>query len=133
MNGNTNLLLLAEDEPLILLYLQDALEAGGYDVIPAQSGHEASAILEERHADFAGFVTDIKLGKGPDGWQLAHRARELNPSISIIYATGDSAVDWAVKGVPQSVVLQKPFAEKQLLTALSMLLSSYDKTDPPTA
>jgi DNA-binding response OmpR family regulator len=133
MNGNTNLLLLAEDEPLILLYLQDALEAGGYDVIPAQSGHEASAILEERYTDFAGFVTDIKLGKGPDGWQLAHRARELSPSISIIYATGDSAVDWAVKGVPQSVVLQKPFAEKQLLTALSMLLSSYDKTDPPTA
>ena len=36
--------------------------------------------------------------------------------------TGDSAADWSAEGVPNSVMLQKPFAEAQLLTAMGTLL-----------
>ena len=54
-----------EDEPLVLLVAQDALEAGGYVVVPATSAADALEALENQHEEFAGLVTDIRLGGGP--------------------------------------------------------------------
>jgi CheY-like chemotaxis protein len=120
------IVLLVEDEPLILLVAQDALEAGGYTVLPAQLAHEALSFLDERAAELSGLVTDVRLPGGPDGWEIARRARELRPDLPIVYTTGDSAGEWPAQGVPKSVVVQKPYAGAQLLTALSTLVTAAD-------
>ena len=117
----TILVLLAEDEHLIGLSFQDALEEGGYVVLHVATGREAVEVLEDPR--IAGVITDIRLGKGPDGWDVARRAREVNPSIPIIYMSGDSAHEHASRGVPDSKMLQKPFAPAQLVTAISTLLN----------
>jgi len=118
--------LLVEDEPLVLLVAQDALEAGGYAVLPAQLSSEALNIIDSRIGELAGLVTDIRLPDGPDGWEIARRARELRSDLPIVYATADSAADWSAKGVPNSVVVQKPYAGAQLLTAISTLMTAAD-------
>lgn len=115
-------LLLAEDEALILMAMEDALLEGGYTVICATNGAEAMALLEDQYQHLSGVITDIKLGEGPDGWAVARRARELKPDIPVVYGTGDSADEWTVHGVPNSLVLQKPFTAAQLVTAVSTLL-----------
>ena len=70
-------------------------------------------------------VTDINLGKDKmDGWAVARHARENEPDMPVVYMTGDSADDWASKGVPNSILLTKPFAPAQLVTAISQLLNS---------
>jgi CheY-like chemotaxis protein len=120
------LVLLVEDEPLILLVAQDALEAGGYIVLPAQSASEGLGFLDSRFADLAGLVTDVRLPGGGDGWQIARHARELRPDLPAVYTTGDSASDWPANGVPNSVVIQKPYAPAQLLTAISTLMTTAD-------
>jgi len=38
--------------------------------------------------------------------------------------SGDSADDWASKGVPNRTMLATPFAPAQLLTVISQLLNS---------
>jgi hypothetical protein len=38
--------------------------------------------------------------------------------------SGASAVDWPSKGVPNSIMLAKPFAPAQLVTAVSNLLNA---------
>jgi CheY-like chemotaxis protein len=58
-----------------------------------------------------------------DGWDVARRAREMEPEFPVVYMTGDSADDWASKGVPKSILLNKPFAPAQLITAISQLLN----------
>ena len=118
--------LLVEDEPLVLLVAQDALEAGGYTVLPTQLASEAMTILETRVAELSGLVTDVRLPSGPDGWEIARHARELKADLPVVYTTGDSAPDWPAKGVPSSVVVQKPYAAAQLLTAISTLMTSAD-------
>ena len=125
------LLLLAEDEPLILLSTQDALEAAGFSIVPAADGAEAMAVLAERHGEIKGLVTDVRLGAGPNGWDVARRARELNPLLPVLYATGDSAMDWPVQGVPKSLVIQKPYVAAQVLTAISTLLTEVASTPLP--
>jgi CheY-like chemotaxis protein len=47
-------LLLVEDEPLIRLAMQDALEGGGYAVLTAANGTDALALLDGRHLDLDG-------------------------------------------------------------------------------
>jgi CheY-like chemotaxis protein len=118
--------LLVEDEPLILLVAQDALEAGGYSVLPVQLASEALDVLDRRSAELAGLVTDIRLPGGPDGWEIARHARELKSDLPVVYVTADSAADWPAKGVPNSVVVQKPYAGAQLLTAISTLMTTAD-------
>jgi CheY-like chemotaxis protein len=122
-------LLLAEDEALISLSAQDALQAGGYSVVTAASGSEAMAVLESRAQELAGVITDIRLGEGPSGWEVATRARELKPDIAIIYATADSAHEWSAHGVPKSKVIQKPYAAAQVVTAISALLTEAQTND----
>jgi len=118
--------LLVEDETLVLLVAQDALEAGGYKVLPTQLAADALAVLDGRVAELSGLVTDIRLPGGPDGWEIARHARGLRSDLPIVYTTADSAADWPVKGVPNSVVVQKPYAGAQLLTAISTLITSAD-------
>src|SRR3982751_4170923 len=106
-------ILLVEDEPLVLLVAQDALEAGGYTVLPVQLSFEALNVLDSRIGELSGLVTDIRLPGGSDGWESARRARELRPDLPIVYTTADSAADWSAKGVPNSVVVQKPYARSE--------------------
>jgi CheY-like chemotaxis protein len=118
--------LLVEDEPLVLLIAQDALEAGGFAVLPVQLASEAMDVLDGRIAELSGLVTDIRLPGGADGWEIARHARELRPDLPIVYTTADGAGDWPAQGVPNSVVVQKPYAPAQLLTAIATLITAAD-------
>jgi hypothetical protein len=42
--------------------------------------------------------------------------------------TGDCALEWASYGVPKTVLLQKPVAAAQLVTALSTLMNNLDSS-----
>jgi len=117
------LLLLVEDDPTIRLTLEDELKEAGFKTLTAPTGQEAIGILDTHQSELAGLITDIRLGDGPDGWAVAHHARELNPLIPIVYMSGDSAAEWPVKGVPKSTMLQKPYAPMQVVVAISTLLN----------
>jgi DNA-binding response OmpR family regulator len=118
----SQVLLLVEDEPLVALAMQDALEDAGYNVIMAENGHAGAAALESSIGEVAGLITDIRLGSGPDGWRLARQARERRPELPVLYVTGDSARDWSAQGVAGSTVLQKPFQPERMLAELRGML-----------
>jgi CheY-like chemotaxis protein len=110
--------LLVDDEPLILASAQDALEEGGYTIAAVDNGSDAVAFIDTRVDELSCLVTDIRLGDGPDGWAVAHHARERRPDLPVVYMTGDSCHEWHSKGVPESLILQKPYAPAQLVTAV---------------
>ena len=114
-------ILVVEDEALIRISLVECLEAGGYTVSDCSDGAAAIAYIEASD-ELHGLATDIQLGKGPSGWEVAHYARKKYPDIAVVYMTGDSAADWSAEGVPNSVILQKPFADAQMLTAIATLM-----------
>jgi CheY-like chemotaxis protein len=114
-------ILVVDDEPLLRLTITEALQEGGYSVLEAADG--AAALVEIGRADqLRGLVTDIRMGATPSGWEVAHQAREKFPAVAVVYVTGDSIAEWPANGVPQSAVLQKPFASAELVTALANLL-----------
>jgi DNA-binding response OmpR family regulator len=112
-----------EDEILIQKALSDALTDGGFTVRSAGRGDEALDIIAAEGETFRAIITDINL-PGVSGWDVARRAREMNDQMPIVYMTGGSANDWASNGVPNSVLLTKPFAAAQMITAVSQLITN---------
>jgi DNA-binding response OmpR family regulator len=118
-------ILVVEDDQLVQSIVEDALTDGGFEVVISVSGEGAVNLLDAADAKYRALVTDINLGRDKmNGWDVARRAREIDPEFPVIYMTGDSADDWASKGVPKSILLSKPFAPAQLVTAVSQLLNT---------
>jgi CheY-like chemotaxis protein len=122
MTGSV-VILLVEDEAFIQDLVELVLQEGGFAVVKASSGDEAMAMLEADKTEFHALVSDINLGRGPTGWAVAKRARELNEHLPVVYVTGGNGHEWASQGVPNSIVVGKPFASAQIVTAVSQLLN----------
>jgi DNA-binding NtrC family response regulator len=118
------IILIVEDDQSIQGLVEEALTEGGFDAAIAASGEEAASQLQASNGKYRALVTDIDLPGTIDGWEVAKQARELDPEFPIIYMTGAGADQWASHGVPNSILLTKPFAPAQLVTAVSQLLNS---------
>jgi DNA-binding response OmpR family regulator len=117
-------ILVIEDDQAIQTIVEDALTEGGFESAIAASGEEAVTLLKGGLIKYRALVTDIGLRGRIDGWEVAQQAREIDPAFPIVYMSGAHAEDWASKGVPNSIMLAKPFAPAQLVTAVSQLLNS---------
>ena len=71
----TRHLLLVEDEPLVQELVVTVLEEAGFSIAIANDGVEALKLLEAQAGIFSGLITDINLGQGADGWEVARKAR----------------------------------------------------------
>ena len=130
------LILVVDDEELVLQLVQDALEDAGFGTQAAMTGEEAVSLLES-DSEIRALVTDINLQGKLTGWEVARKAREQVPELPVVYCTGDSAHEWPSEGVPNSVLIPKPFAAGQVVTAVSQLMTvgngSGPATPPPAA
>jgi len=129
LSEDVPVILVIEDEEGIQSLVEDALTEGGFEPAIAASGEEAVTLLKGRAGNYRALVTDIGLRGKIDGWEVGRQAREIDPQFPVVYMSGASADDWPSKGVPNSIMLSKPFAPAQLVTAVSNLLN----TGTPTA
>jgi DNA-binding response OmpR family regulator len=73
--------------------------------------------------NYKALVTDVALKGRLNGWEVAAQIRETDSGFPVVYMSAH-ADEWASKGVPNSIMLAKPFAPAQLVTAVSQLLNS---------
>jgi DNA-binding response OmpR family regulator len=122
---NLPVILVVEDDHLIRSVVEESLADGGFEIVTASSGENAVELLDASDGKYRALVTDINLGRNKiDGWDVAKHAREIDPIFPIVYMSGKDAGVWASKGVPNSIMLAKPFAPAQLVTAISQLLNA---------
>jgi DNA-binding NtrC family response regulator len=114
--------LVVEDESLVAMALEDTLTDAGFTVISAGDASSAIQKLENEHSHIQAVVTDIRMPGQLSGWDVAYRARDLEPQMPVIYCSGDKAVDWSARGVPGSVMLRKPFSLDQLATMVAKMI-----------
>jgi CheY-like chemotaxis protein len=121
---DVQLILVIEDETLIRLDLVEILEQAGFTVEAVVDTQTAIAAIGARN-NLAGIITDINLGSEIKGWAVARLARGKFPDLAVVYITGDSAGEWPAEGVPNSVLIQKPFANAQVINALATALNQH--------
>jgi DNA-binding response OmpR family regulator len=117
------MIMIVEDDQIIQA-LVEALTEAGFEPALAASGEEAVTLLRGNRSHYRALVAAINLLGTMDGWEVAKQAREIDPTLPIVYMTGAAADEWASRGVPNSVLLTKPFAPAQLVTAVAQLLNS---------
>lgn len=128
-----NRVLIVEDEAMVAMALEDALTEAGYAVELAGDATAGIRTLERDHEHLLAVVTDIRMPGLLTGWDVGHRARELKPDIPVVYCSGDKAIEWSAHGVPGSIMLHKPFALAQLVTAVSQLVNDRSSSLPTSA
>ena len=124
MDVDLPIILVIEDDDEIQGLVEDALSDGGFEPAIAASGEEAVTLLKGRTTNYRALVTDIGLRGKMNGWEVAQQAREIDPEFPVVYMSGAHAADWASKGVPNSIMLEKPFAPAQLVIAVANLLNA---------
>jgi DNA-binding NtrC family response regulator len=107
--------LLIEDEPAVMAYVQAALERSGYPVVCCESGVDALHLLET--GTFLGVVSDMRTPGGVDGgqvhaWIAQHR---------LVFITGDIANEETVATLRETGApcVEKPFRVQQFIDVIS--------------
>jgi DNA-binding response OmpR family regulator len=114
-------ILVIEDEYLVQKDVTAALADGGFASEAVFSGEEALTLFMGK-TKYSALITDVRLSGSLSGWDVAKRIREKEPAFPVIYVTAH-ADQWASHGVPNSILVSKPFAPAQLVTAVSNLLN----------
>jgi CheY-like chemotaxis protein len=109
MTKEPRTILFVEDEPLLGELMSEALTDRGFTVHVAPTADEALAHLKSE-ADIDVLITDIDLGEGMDGAALAARARELRPSLPVVYASGRCRSIEQIAAVPNAIFMPKPYS-----------------------
>ena len=117
------LILVVEDDQEVQSIVEDALVEGGFEPAIAPSGEEAVMLLRGNRGRYRALVADIALRGRMSGWEVATHARHIDPEFPVLYLTGAYAHQWPLRGVPNSILVTKPFAPPQLVTAVSQLLN----------
>lgn len=115
--------LVVEDDEAVQGLVADVVNDGGFEPATARTGEEAITLLKGHQTHYCALVTDINLLGRLNGWEVARAAREIDPNFPVVHMTGAAADEWAVQGVPNSILLRKPFAPAQIVTAISQLLN----------
>jgi CheY-like chemotaxis protein len=112
-------ILAVDDEPMMTKAVVRMLKPSGHLVSVAGSGEEALEILAEQTFDVV--VSDMGMGAGMNGWDLADAVKSRWPGVRFLLATGWGATldpgEARARGV--EAVLAKPYHPAELLQALS--------------
>jgi PAS domain S-box-containing protein len=116
--------LVVEDEAEVRMVAARLLADLGYEVVEAQDGEAALAILEGGRAIDLLF-TDVIMPSGMSGWRLGKDACRLHPGLKVLFTTGYGTA--AAKGgeIDSDLpVLDKPYRRHELAQAVRKVMDA---------
>jgi PAS domain S-box-containing protein len=114
-------ILVVEDETDVRTVAARFLHAVGYDVIAVASAREAlDLLIANPGVDL--LFSDVVLGSGMDGTELAREARRLRPGLPILLASGYEGPAARHESDETFELLRKPYRRVQLTGAIRRLL-----------
>jgi two-component system alkaline phosphatase synthesis response regulator PhoP len=118
-------ILIAEDEPNIVISLEFLMREAGYDVTVASNGTEAIDLAEKLRPDLV--VLDVML-PAVNGFEVCRRIREgrTTQDVRVLMLTAHGRESEMEKGlaVGANAYMTKPFSTKELVDTVAGLLKS---------
>jgi CheY-like chemotaxis protein len=126
-NGNSETILVVEDDAAVRQLVCDVLEESDYTVLCAVDGRDAIAMVARYENDIDLLITDVVM-PNMNGPELASRLSITRPEMSVLYVSGYSADDVGDHGVLYDDIefLQKPFSPQILLQRVREILAARD-------
>jgi two-component system cell cycle sensor histidine kinase/response regulator CckA len=117
--------LIAEDEPMVLGIMARTLRECGYTVLEAADGREALEILDAQEGPVSLVVADVVM-PGLGARELAARLSERWPHVPILFTSGYTGLDVVRRGLLEEghEFVQKPLEPEALIGKVRQLLDS---------
>ncbi len=121
-------ILIAEDEPRIISFLEKGLKANGYSTLVAETGTLAAEMA--RDTDFDLLILDLGLPE-LDGQSALRRIRERGERLPIIVLTARTGIEDTVNGLDGGAddYVTKPFRFDELLARIRVRLRDGGETE----
>jgi PAS domain S-box-containing protein len=120
--AETGRVLIVEDDPLVREHAAHSFEALGYQVSLAASAEDALELLDTQPEIFLLF-TDVILGEGMNGIELAAEAGRRRPDLKVLYTSGYVPGDYGFDSPLEkgAEMLRKPYDREELVRKLGRL------------
>ncbi len=114
-------ILVVEDEDDVRELVVTSLRDRGFSVLSVPNAEVALQILMEQ-VRFDLLFTDIVMPGAMDGFELADRAKRLQPDLKVLYATGFSHVARQSASELHGKLIQKPYRPDELALTVQRVL-----------
>lgn len=124
LQGNGEILLVADDDAAIREMVASGLEAVGFRVVQAVNGVDAVSQHKAHAAEVVMALVDVHMAHMP-GREAVRVMREVNPDLRVVLLSGslDGRASDALSGEgAEDRVVQKPFSWDELLAVISQQL-----------
>lgn len=120
-------ILVLDDEPLMLRYLEKHLGMNKYDVSVFESPQEALSSLSKHAVDL--IISDVKMPE-MTGDEVLNHVLEHHPEIGIMLITGFGSIDHAVNAVQKGAFdyITKPFSGAEILARVNRFFKHKQQT-----
>jgi PAS domain S-box-containing protein len=117
--------LLVEDDSAVRLVALAFLEALEAIVTPCVNAEEALLAIESDSEGFDLLLTDIALGAGMRGTELARQAQQRRPALAVLLVSGFSAelIDADQASPADWALLPKPYSKNDLALAIALAIA----------
>jgi DNA-binding NtrC family response regulator len=124
-------ILVVDDEPQMLIAVQETLRCKGYEVTPAGSGMEALCRLKEKYYHLV--LTDMRMPE-LSGLDLLKKVKSISPQTPVVLLTAYGTIQNAVDAMRHGAYdyLLKPFSSEALERVVRRALDSVPQKNEKT-
>jgi PAS domain S-box-containing protein len=134
LEPGTGTVLVVDDEPMVLAFVEEALKKLGYKVLTAVDGQQAGEVYSS-HANQIDMVLLDMVMPGTTGLEVCRRLRRINPKVKVILSSGYSSGGVAREARLAGAMgfIGKPYSLEELSRALHRpeSLSASSSTENP--
>ena len=111
--------LVVDDEPMVLAFVEEALKKLGYQVLTAADGRQACEVYSSHANQIDRVLLDMVM-PGASGLEVCRRLRRINPQVKVILSSGYSSGEVAREARLAGAVgfIGKPYSLEELSCAL---------------
>ncbi len=97
------------------------LRGAGFSVSGVYHARAAYELID-KHDQLSALVTDIELGPGANGFDVADRALIAYPRLPVVFISGSKTARARAEGFEHAEFLAKPFHPRQIVEALDRVM-----------
>jgi len=124
--GRRATILVIDDEDMIIELFKETLKDRGYSLKSASNGLDGLRLAKEFDVDMV--FLDLKV-PGMNGVEIFRRIKNKKPNLPVIIMTGYPDSDLMAQVLTQGpfAIMNKPFTDKDITTAVSSFLKAGDR------
>src|SRR5208337_2833949 len=134
LEAGTGTVLVVDDEPMVLAFVEEGLKKLGYKVLTAVDGQQACQVYSSHANQIDKVLLDMVM-PGTTGLEVCRRLRGINPKVKVILSSGYSSGDVAREARLAGALgfIGKPYSLEELSRALHRpeSLSARSSTEDP--